>query len=97
VLCAHPFIALGITEAQLSQGENPLFFTIDLSANTDVVAPSPWLGYTFIALLASAVLLVISVRMLTRRQQREREPRPPRKQARKQVPPPESSEAPGSA
>jgi hypothetical protein len=97
VLCAHPFIALGITEGQLSQGENPLFFTIDLSATTEVIAPSPWLGYTFMALLASVVLLVVSVRMLTRRQQREREPRPPRKKAGIQASAPESTEAPGGA
>jgi ABC-type transport system involved in multi-copper enzyme maturation permease subunit len=79
LLCAHPFIALGITEGQISQGENPFFFTIDLAVGTEVLAPSPWLGYSFMALLGSVVLLTVSVRMMTNRQRRERAPRPPRK------------------
>jgi ABC-type Na+ efflux pump permease subunit len=64
LLCSHPFIALGITQGLLISGENPFFFTIDLAAGREVLAPSPWLAFTCIGLLLALVFLVISTRML---------------------------------
>jgi ABC-type transport system involved in multi-copper enzyme maturation permease subunit len=62
VLCIHPFIALGITEASLINNENLFFFTID--TGNDILVPSPWLAYLFLASLLTALLLVLSVRLL---------------------------------
>ncbi len=63
ILCMHPFIALGMTEAALSEGEGVFFFTIDPGAN-DIWVPSPWLAYTFLSLVFTALFLVLSVRLL---------------------------------
>ncbi|MBX0331344.1 ABC transporter permease [Oscillochloris sp. ZM17-4] len=63
LLSAHPFIALGITEASLSSGENAFFFTIP-SGGSDILVPSPWLVYLFLTALATGLLLVLSVRLL---------------------------------
>ncbi len=63
LLSAHPFIALGITEAALVEGENAFFFTIP-SANGDVIVPSPWLVYLFLSTIATGLLLFLSVRIL---------------------------------
>ncbi len=63
ILCTHPFIALGMTEAAISSGEGLFFFTIDPGAN-DIWVPSPWLAYTFISLFLTAVFLFLSVRLL---------------------------------
>jgi ABC-2 type transport system permease protein len=63
VLCLHPFIALGLTAAALGQNESPLLLTLD-PADANIVVPSPWIGYTVLALLLSLVFLVLSIRML---------------------------------
>jgi ABC-type transport system involved in multi-copper enzyme maturation permease subunit len=63
VVCFHPFIAFALTEAALSEGKEPFFFTID-PGRGDILVPSPWLAYTFLALVVTAVLLAISVRLL---------------------------------
>lgn len=63
LLCAHPFIALGLTAASLSSGENPFYFTVPSNAG-DLPVPSPWLVYLFITILITALLLFISVRLL---------------------------------
>ncbi|MEI7771700.1 MAG: ABC transporter permease subunit [Chloroflexales bacterium] len=64
LLSAHPFIALGITEAAMTSGESPLFFSIPAADVGKVWVPSPWLVYLFLAFLASALFLVLSVRLL---------------------------------
>jgi ABC-type transport system involved in multi-copper enzyme maturation permease subunit len=60
---AHPFIALGLTEAQIAGGGNPFFETIDTPGSA-LVVPSPWLLYVVFAAVVSALLIVLSVRML---------------------------------
>ncbi len=83
VLCSHPFIALGMTQFQLSQGENPFFLTMDPTGlGQDILVPSPWLAFTVIGLVMALVFLAISVRMLAARQggtgrQRGARPSPP--------------------
>lgn len=63
LLSVHPFIALGITKASLSSGENPFFFTVP-SNGGDLLVPSPWLVYLFLTVLATGLFLVLSVRLL---------------------------------
>lgn len=63
LLSAHPFIALGITASSLANGENAFFFTVP-SNSGDLLVPSPWLVYLFIATLLTALFLVLSVRLL---------------------------------
>jgi hypothetical protein len=81
VLCSHPFIALGITQALLLEGENPFFFTFDSGQGQELLAPSPWLAYTVIGLGLALVFFAISSYMLrpapfTRERQRRTAPRP---------------------
>ena len=64
LLSAHPFIALGITEATLSSGESPFFFSIPAADIGKVWVPSPWLVYLFLTCLATAFFLVLAVRLL---------------------------------
>jgi ABC-type transport system involved in multi-copper enzyme maturation permease subunit len=65
VLCSHPFIALGITQFQLSSGENPFYFTFDSpGAGDEILAPSPWLAYTVIALLIALICLRVSASLV---------------------------------
>ena len=59
----HPFIALGITASQLSSGESP-FFEVVRTSTTNVVVPSPWLLYALLSLIATAILLASSVRLI---------------------------------
>lgn len=63
MLSAHPFIALGITEASLVEGENAFYFTIPTN-HGDVLVPSPWLVYLFISTMATGLFLFLSVRLL---------------------------------
>lgn len=63
IVCFHPFVSFILTEIALSEGENPFFFTID-PGRGDIFVPSPWIAFTFLGLLVSAILLIISVRML---------------------------------
>jgi ABC-type transport system involved in multi-copper enzyme maturation permease subunit len=93
VLCSHPFIALGITQVQLSSGENPFFFTMDIGQGVEVLAPSPWLAYTVIALILTLVCLFISMRMLMPLHRGRGKQRPPRpKPANTDAPMPPSPE-----
>jgi ABC-type Na+ efflux pump permease subunit len=64
ILCSHPFIALGITQGLLMEGENPFYFTIDIDAGQQLLAPSPWLAFTVIALLLAGVCMLVSMRLL---------------------------------
>jgi ABC-2 type transport system permease protein len=63
LLSAHPFIALGITEASLVGGENPFYISIP-SISGPVFVPSPWLVYLFYTILATLLFLMLSVRLL---------------------------------
>lgn len=65
-ISAHPFIALGMTEAMLRDGQGALFMKFPIynsasSTSTEVYMPSSWLIFTTLAVLASAVLLLITV------------------------------------
>jgi ABC-type transport system involved in multi-copper enzyme maturation permease subunit len=64
----HPFIALQLTESQLTSGSNPFYSTITLGAGpggrSHILVPSPWLAYLALALLFSAILLLFTVRMM---------------------------------
>lgn len=76
-LCLHPFIALGVSEMYLSQGETRLFFPVN-EAPMEPFAPMaegsdrpatflmlhPWLLFTIEALLLSLVLIALSIRWL---------------------------------
>lgn len=65
VLCLHPFIALGMTQNSIYNGDNPLFLTIDPNfRGNDMLVPSPWIVYTGIALFVALLLLAISIRLL---------------------------------
>lgn len=59
----HPFIALGTTATQLSNGESP-FFEVVRTGATNVVVPSPWLLYAILSLIATVILIVSSVRLI---------------------------------
>ena len=59
----HPFIALGLTETLLSNGDSPFFSIID-PQGANVPIPSPWLAYVVLAALFSAALIWLSMRML---------------------------------
>jgi ABC-2 type transport system permease protein len=59
----HPFIALGLTETLLSNGDSP-FYSIFDPQGANIPIPSPWLAYVLLAALFSAVLIWLSVRML---------------------------------
>jgi len=64
LLCTHPFIALGITEATLSSGENPFYFSIPSANLANVWVPSPWLVYLFLTFLITTLFLILAVRLL---------------------------------
>jgi ABC-2 type transport system permease protein len=67
-LYSHPFIALQATEGQISSGESPFYTRVtigsDLAARGHVLVPSPWIIYLLLSLFFSAILLLLSVRML---------------------------------
>ncbi len=76
VLSIHPFIALGLSEAYLSEGETRLFFPAQEGPVTpffwfgqgngggDVLIPHPWLLYTIEASILAAILIMLSIRFL---------------------------------
>lgn len=59
----HPFIALGTTASQLSNGESP-FFEVVQTGTANVVMPSPWLLYAILSLIATVILVVSTVRLI---------------------------------
>lgn len=63
IISAHPFIALGLTESMLIEGENP-FYAMLPTGNGDIFVPSPWLVYLFISILMTTLCLTLSVRLL---------------------------------
>jgi ABC-2 type transport system permease protein len=62
-IATHPFIALGVTETQLSAGGSPFFEAVP-AGGAELLVPSPWLLYVLLSLVFSAVLVSLSVRML---------------------------------
>jgi ABC-2 type transport system permease protein len=62
-ISAHPFIALGLTEAFLSNGDSA-FFSVVRPGGRDFVVPSPWLVYVGLSVILSLVLMLLSVRLL---------------------------------
>lgn len=64
ILSAHPFIALGLTEAQIIEGQNVFFSTINIAPNQSIIVPGPWIVYIFLSAIFSALMIVLSVRML---------------------------------
>lgn len=62
-LSFHPFIALGLTEAFLSEGDSP-FYSVIRTGRSEIIVPSPWIVYVGLALLVSALLLFFCVRFL---------------------------------
>ena len=67
-LFTHPFIALQRAETEISSGANPFYSRItigpDLASRNDLLVPSPWIAYLLLALFFSAVLLLLTARML---------------------------------
>lgn len=63
IVCLHPFIALGFTAVLLTEGENPFYFSLPI-AGQDIVVPSPWLVYVFLALVLTVLFLFLSTRLL---------------------------------
>ena len=63
-IATHPFIALGVTETQLSAGGSPLFEVVPAGGGAELLVPSPWILYVLLALVFSALLVALSVRML---------------------------------
>lgn len=74
-LSAHPFIALGITEAMIADGRG-VFFTTSSSFGSTVIIPSPWLAYMLIAGIFSVVLIRISVAQMHLTKERDAPPTP---------------------
>lgn len=64
-LSSHPFIALGLSQASIANGDNPFFFPIDPTGVGDEIwVPSPWLGFTVIGLILTVIALAVSARLL---------------------------------
>ncbi len=59
----HPFIALGLSETLISNGDSPFYSVVD-PQGANIFIPSPWLAYVLLAALLSAALIWLSVRML---------------------------------
>ncbi len=74
-LYIHPFIALQASEVQLSTGESAFYTSMELGNGASIPVPSPWIVYLGLALLFSALLVLLSTRML--RPERDSSPRPP--------------------
>lgn len=82
MLSAHPFIALGLTASSLAEGESP--FLIDISSDVGLLpAPSPWIVYVALSVLATAIFLALAVRMI--RPVQEEAPRSKKRTAIKQA------------
>jgi len=77
-ISTNPFIALGLTEVFLSNGDHPLYSIVRPGGRAFVV-PSPWLVYVALSALFTVVLLLVSVRLLrplpeTRLRRKQRAP-----------------------
>ena len=63
-LYIHPFIALQATAMQIGTGGSAYYTTMDLGDGGSIPVPSPWIVYLLLALLFSALLVLVSTRML---------------------------------
>jgi ABC-2 type transport system permease protein len=63
LLCAHPFIALGLTAASLAEGEGPFLIEVPSDAG-QLPAPSPWIVYVLVSALLTAIFLALAIRMI---------------------------------
>jgi ABC-2 type transport system permease protein len=68
-LYIHPFLALQMTDdLQLNTGRGPFYSSSPigtaLTNSSNIYVPSPWIIYVVLALIFSAILLLLSVRML---------------------------------
>ena len=64
-LYSHPFIALQATESQISDGQSAFYSRLSAGTSANqVLMPSPWIIYLLLALFFSAILVLLSVRML---------------------------------
>lgn len=65
ILVLHPFIALLLTETFIRDGHGVFVMFLDMpQTNESLLIPSPWLAYVGLAMLCSAVLITLSVRMI---------------------------------
>lgn len=76
-LYVHPFIALQMTEIQISSGESAFYTRVPLGldAANSILVPSPRIVYILLALLCSAVLVLLTMRMLRPTPEGPRRPR----------------------
>jgi ABC-2 type transport system permease protein len=63
LLCAHPFIALGLTASSLAEGEGAFIIEVSSSAG-QLPAPSPWIVYVLISALLTLIFLALAIRMI---------------------------------
>jgi hypothetical protein len=75
-ISTNPFIALGLTEAFLSNGDHPLYSVVK-PGGRDFLVPSPWLVYVVLSALFTVVLLLVSVRLLRPQPESRRKQRGP--------------------
>lgn len=61
VLSAHPFIALVLTETALHDDQGLFYMSVNVTGGK-LLVPSPWLAYVLIALVTSALLILLTVR-----------------------------------
>lgn len=78
-LSVHPFAALFLTETALQSGESAWLLTVPMANGVQLTLISPWIVYIGLSLLLSAILLLLTVRMV-RPEQGER-----RKRTKQQV------------
>jgi ABC-2 type transport system permease protein len=63
LLSLHPFIALGLTASSLAQGDGP--FMVEIPSDVgQLPAPSPWIVYVAMSILATAIFLAMAVQMI---------------------------------
>ncbi len=64
LLCLHPFLSLYQTDVFLRTDQGLVFLFWDLPSGGRLLLPSPWLGFVAVALLLSAGLLLLTVRLI---------------------------------
>jgi ABC-type transport system involved in multi-copper enzyme maturation permease subunit len=64
LLAIHPFIALGVAEGFLSNGETGLLIALQSGNRAPVWIPAPWLAFAVEGLLVAAILIMIAIRLL---------------------------------
>ena len=82
-LYLHPFIALQATEMDISNGGSALYTRVSLAPDGagQLLVPSPWIVYLLLALFFSAVLVLLTMRMLRPMPEGPRRPREPKQRA----------------